>query len=199
MELATATLDCERFDYVAGSYLFWAEHHTGQASDGYARLSFYTGTLRFEPGMAWRGWDSLSDSAKEVYRAWCERESVDCDYDSLRYVLEQDGWDVDDDCVSELLDRYTHADPSESGLCNYEQSDWVNLDQCYTRDLLNFYDRNEDSVLHWCDEACGAFGYSSRLQLMEAETIETPDDMKAALVNHGMTYLACAVLSALER
>ena len=198
MQLATATLDCERFDYVAGSWLFWSEHHAGAASPGYARLSRYLQEYRFDPGACFSGWESLSDSAREIYRGWCERESVDCDYDSLRYVLEQEDWDCEDDCVSELLERYEHADPSESGLCNYEQSDWVNLDQCYTRDLIRFYDRNEDSVLHWADEACGAFGCTSRLQLLEGDTVETPDDMKTALVNHAMTYLARSVLAALE-
>jgi hypothetical protein len=54
-------------------------------------------------------------------------------------------------------------------------------------------------VLSWVDEACGAFGCTSRLQLLEGDTIETPDDMKTALVNHAMTYLARTVLAALER
>jgi hypothetical protein len=194
MELATLTLDCDRFDYVAGSWLFWSEHHSGQWSDGYRRLSSY----RFEPGMAWRGWQSLSEAGREIYRAWCERQSVDCDYDSLRYVLQESGWDLEDGCTEWLLERYSHSDPDESGLCNYSQSDFINLDMCYTRDLLRFYEQNSESVLRWCDAACDVYGYTSRLELLEGQTVEDPDDMATALVNAGMTYLAGEMLRAAE-
>lgn len=199
MQLATASLDCDRFDYVHGSWLFWSEHHEGMASRGYQRLSFYDGTLRFRPGLSGGGWSGLSDAAKEVYRAWCERESVDCEYDSLRYVLEQEGWDVDDaGCVAELLGSYSHSDPAESGLCNYDRSDWINLDMPYTRDLIRFYDMHEDDVLTWCDRAVEAFGFSQRSELWAGETIEDPDDLKASLVNHAMTYCAREALALVQ-
>jgi hypothetical protein len=194
MKLATATLDCDRFDYVAGAWLFWSEHHSGQFSDGYARLSRY----QFNPGASGGGWNSLSESAREVYRAWCERESVDCDYDSLRYVAEEAGYDLDDGCVAWLVDHYKQADPSESGLCNYDRSDFVNCDMPYTRDLLRFYSNNEESVLHWVDQYCDACGFTSRLQAVEGATIEDPDDFATALVNCGMTYLAGELLRLCE-
>jgi len=205
MQLATASLDCDRFDYVHGSWLFWSEHHSGQSSRGYQRLSFYVDVLRFRPGVlsvrpgvSSGTWDDLSDSAKEVYRAWAERESVDCEYDQLRYVLEQEDWDVEDDgCIVELLERYDHSDPAESGLCNYDRSDWVNLDMPYTRDLIRFYDMHEDDVLAWCDRACEAYGFTQRAQLWESETIEDPDDLKASLVNHAMTWCAREALAVL--
>lgn len=198
MELATATLDCDRFDYVAGSWLFWSEHHSGQWSDGYRRTSFYSRTLRYDPGPNGGTWQTLSEAGREIYRAWCERQSVDCDYDSLRCVLQEAGWDLEDDCTEWLLERYNHADPDESGLCNYSQSDFINLDMCYTRDLLRFYEQNSESVLRWCDAACDGYGYTSRLQLLEGQTVEDPDDMATALVNAGMTYLAGEMLRAAE-
>ena len=194
MELATLTLDCDRFDYVAGSWLFWSEHHAGQFSDGYARLSRY----QFNPGACFTGWESLSEAAQSVYRAWCERESVECEYDSLRYVLEQADWDLDDACTEYFLEHYKQADPSESGLCNYDRSDFVNCDMPYTRDLLRFYQQNEESVLHWVDQFCDACGYNSRLQALEGQTIEDPDDMATALVNCGMTYLGGELLRLCE-
>jgi hypothetical protein len=194
MELATLTLDCDRFDYIAGSWLFWSEHHSGQWSEGYSRLSRY----QFEPGAAWRGWQSLSEASREVYRAWCEKQSVDCDYDSLAYVLKEAGWDTEDSCTEYLLDRYSHSDPNESGLCDYDRSDFVNLAMCYTRDLLRFYEQNSESVLHWCDQACEAYGYTSRLELLEGQTVEDPDGMATGLVNVGMTYLAGEMLRAAE-
>lgn len=198
MRLATLTLDCDRFDYVAGSWLFWTEHHSGMMSRGYQRLSFYDGTLRFNPGAAGGSWESLSESAREVYRAWAERESVDCEYDTLAYVAKEAGYDTDDGCVAWLVERYKEADPSESGLCNYNHSDFVNCDLCYTRDLLRFYQDNEESVLHWVDEYCDACGLTSRLHAVEGATVEDPDDFATALVNCGMTYLAGQLLAACE-
>ena len=199
MQLATASLDCDRFDYVQASALFWDEHNNGQASEGYARLSRYMGPYRYNPGPCFNGWGDLSCTAKEIYRAWCQRESVDCEYDSLRYVLEQAGWDVDDaGCVAELLGRYEHSDSAESGLCNFDRSDWVNLDMPYTRDLIRFYDMHEDDVLAWCDRACDAYCYTQRAQLWESETIEDPDDLKASLVNHAMTWCAREALGLVQ-
>lgn len=198
MELATSKLDCDRFDYVDGAWLFWSEHHGGQASDGYRRLSFYVGTLRYSPGVRGGTWESLSDMAKEIYRAWCERESVECEYDTLRYVLEQADWDLEDSCTEYFLKHYKQADPLESGLCNYDRSDFVNIDMCYTRDLLNFYRYNEESVLHWVDQFCDACGYGSRLEALEGQTIEDPDEMAAALVNCGMSYLGGELLRLCE-
>jgi hypothetical protein len=123
---------------------------------------------------------------------------VECDYDSLRYVLQEAGWDLDDPCTEYLVDQYSHSDPSESGLCNYDRSDFVNCDMCYTRDLIRFYEQNSESVLHWCDQACEGYGYTSRLELLEGQTVEDPDDMATALVNAGMTYLAGEMLRAAQ-
>lgn len=188
--------DVDRFDYVSGAWLFWSENHSGQGSEGYARLSRY----QFNPGACFTGWQSLSEAARDVYRAWCVRESVDCEYDQLRYLLEQDGWDVDgsDGCVDELLERYGDESPDESGLCNFDRSDWVNEAMPYTSDLLRFYDNNESDVLAWCDRACEAFGFTQRAQLWESETIEDPDDLKASLVNHAMTWCAREALRVAE-
>lgn len=194
MQLATATLECDRFDYVAGASLFWTEHHSGMMSRGYQRLSFYDATLRFDPGPRGGTWESLSDAAREVYRAWAKRESVECEYDTLAYVVKEAGYDTDDDCVAWLVERYKEADPIESGLCNYNHSDFVNC----ARDLLRFYSDNEESVLHWVDQYCEAAGFTSRLQAVEGSTVEDPDDFAAALVNCGMTYLASQLLSLWE-
>ena len=189
--------EIDRFDYVSGSWLFWSENHTGQGSEGYARLSRY----QFNPGACFTGWPSLSEAARDVYRAWCERESVDCEYDQLRYLLEQEGWDVsgDDGCIAAMLDRYGDEKPWDGGLCNYDRSDWVNCDMPYTRDLIRFYDMHEDDVLAWCDRACEAYGFTQRAQLWESETIEDPDDLKASLVNHAMTWCAREALAIAEQ
>jgi hypothetical protein len=181
--MTTATFD--RFDIVSAHHLFWSEHHEGMGSEGYAKLSKIS-LMRFDPGALFTGWKSLSDNAKEIYRNLCKKEWVECEYDTLKYIVDdQFDW-VNDSCVEWFIDRYND---NPEYLCNYETSDFVNIDMCYTKDLINFYECNSDCVLHWCDEACGAYGYTSRLQLVEGQTIEDPEDFAAALVNAGMSYL----------
>jgi hypothetical protein len=190
----TLAIPVDRFDYVAGSWLFWSENHSGQGSEGYARLSRY----QFNPGACFTGWQSLSETARDVYRAWCERESVDCEYDTIKYVLGQHGWDVENPngCLEYFLESYGDDNINESGLCNYDRSDFVNCDMPYTRDLINFYNDNSSDILDLVDEYCEAIGVTSRLEALEGQTIEDPDDLAAALVNCGMTYLAGQLASA---
>jgi len=191
----TLSIGIDRFDYVAGSWLFWSENHTGQSSEGYARLSRY----QFNPGACFTGWKSLTEDAREIYRAWCTRENVQCEYDTVRYLLGQHGWDVEDpdNCLEYFLDRYGDDNINETGLINYQNSDFVNLDMCYTRDLVRFYEDYYDAILALVDEYCEAIGATSRLQALEGHSIEDPDDFATALVNTGMTYLAGQLLSAL--
>lgn len=185
----------ERFSYCAGTYLFWSENECGQFSRGYEILSRITRTFR--PSAINVGWSSLDEIAKDVYRAWCRKESIPCEYDTLAYIL-ADSFDSDDSCVDYFLDRYSNETLEDNSLCNYNQSDFINLDMPYTRDLIEFYNRNETELLAWVDSACEAYGYTSRLHLLEGETIETPDDFAAALVNAGMTYLGREMLRIVE-
>jgi hypothetical protein len=185
----------DRFSYCAGTYLFWSENECGQFSRGYEILSRITRTFR--PSAINVGWSSLDDTAKDVYRAWCKKESIPCEYDTLAYIL-ADSFDSDDSCVDYFLDRYSNETLQDNSLCNYNQSDFVNLDMPYTRDLIEFYNRNETELLVWVDLACEAYGYASRLHLLEGETIETPDDFAAGLVNAGMTYLGREMLRIME-
>ena len=180
----------DRLDYVSGAWLFWSEHHSGQGSEGYARLSRY----QFNPGACFTGWQSLSECARDVYRAWCARENVDCTYDQLAYLIADD-FDADDACVEYFVDRY-NDDPE--ALSNYGTSDFVNIDMCYTRDLLNFYDQNEAEIKQWFEAMCDAYGYTSTLEALQGDTIDDPDDMKSAMVNHAMTYLARQILSTIK-
>ena len=190
--MISATFD--RFDIVSAHHLFWSEYHSGMGSEGYAKLSKIS-RMRFDPGALFTGWKSLSDNAKDIYRNLCKRESEQCEYDSLKYLLEENDWDVDDDCVQWFLDNYND---NRQDLCNYETSDFVNLDMCYTKNLINFYNLNEQSVLSWCDQLCDAYGYNSRLQLLEGQTVEDPDDFATGLVNSAMTYLGCELYQLVE-
>jgi hypothetical protein len=160
-------------------------------SEGYAKLCKALSIFKPSPSF---GWQSLSDNAKNIYRNLCKRELVECDYDSLSYILE-DNYDLDDDCVAWFVERY---DNNREDLCNYQTSDFVNIDMCYTKDLINFYNLNEESVLSWCDQLCDAYGYNSRLQLLEGQTVEDPDDFATGLVNAAMTYLGCELYRLVE-
>lgn len=186
-----------RLAYLEGTYQFWAEYYGGQNSEGYKKLSQ---TLkRFSPGPLHKGWESMEEESREVYRLWCEKEGKQCEYDTVRYLIEEgDIFDASDDCVAWLVERYGDDSISNTGLCNYGHSDFVNNDMCYTRDLLNFYEENKTSVLYWVDEYCDAIGACSRLQALEGQMIETPDDMAAAFVNLAMTYLGRRLYSIFE-
>jgi hypothetical protein len=187
-----ATFD--RFDIVSAHHLFWSEYHGGQFSRGYERLSKIS-AMRFDPGALFTGWNSLSDNAKEIYRNLCITEDEQCEYDTLKFIVD-DAFDwVNDSCVEWFIDRY-NDDPE--ALSNYDRSDFVNIDMCFTKDLLNFYECNTDCVLHWVDAACSAYGYTSRLQLVEGQTIEDPEDFATALVNAGMTYLGITLWQTVE-
>jgi hypothetical protein len=70
----------DRFDIVLAHYVFCTLHHSGQASDLYARLSRISGY--FEPGRLFSETRFLDptvtgfESAREVYRALCQKHGV---------------------------------------------------------------------------------------------------------------------------
>ena len=187
--MTSATFD--RFDIASAHYLFWSEHHSGMFSEGYTKLCKALNIFKPSPSF---DWSHLTDNAKDIYRDLCKRELVQCDYDSLSYILE-DNYDLEDDCVAWFVEHY-NDNPED--LCNYQTSDFINIDMCYTKDLLDFYRDNETSILEWLDQACDAYGYTSRLQLVEGQTIEDPDDLATAFVNAAMTYLGNDLYTAVE-
>ena len=198
--LMTLSISVDRFDYCAGSYLFWSEHHEGQFSDGYARLCRLG--RWFTPGMAWKGWDSLNETARDVYRAWCEREGETCTYDTVKGLLEaSEAFELEDPCVEWFLDWCEGETLQESGLVNFDHSDFVNVAMPYTRDLIRFYDDNEESVLYWFDQwqECLCVG-GCRLDAMASvdTTVDDADDFKTAAVNLAMSYLGGQLLRACE-
>ena len=55
----------DRFDIVSAHYAHAVDYHEGMGSELYAkqcRISEY-----FTPGMAWQGYDSLSENGKVIY------------------------------------------------------------------------------------------------------------------------------------
>ena len=200
MSLST-TID--RFDYCEATYVFCSEHHTGQNSDLYARLCRIG--QWFKPGMGWKGkFEYLSEEGKAIYEAWCKKEDVLFEYDTVDYLLVNfHEADEDDDCTAYFLEHCTGEKLEDSMLVNFDRSDFVNICMPYTRDLINWYDNNEESVLKWFDEwqECLCVGGSRMDALVASDqsgSIEDPDDMKTAIVNTAMSYLGGQLLAQLE-
>lgn len=93
--------------------------------------------------------------------------------------------------VFDLIERYEDA---PDGLLNFETSDWVNLDECYTSDLLRRWENQRDDIWALFEAYCEAIGATSTLQALEGDTIEDPEDMAAAIVNRAMTWAALELL-----
>ncbi len=62
-------MNASRHDVVEAHAVFSHEHHTGQGSELYRRLSRCN---RILTGSAYR-WERLSDEGREIYDALCER------------------------------------------------------------------------------------------------------------------------------
>ena len=99
--------------------------------------------------------------------------------------------DCRNEAVRDLIGRY-EDDPE--ALINYETSDWVNLDECYTHNLINRYNTQEEDIKALFNDYCENAGYTSALEALEGETIEDPEDMIAAMVNRAMTWAAIEIL-----
>lgn len=95
------------------------------------------------------------------------------------------------DAVADLIERF---DDDPEALQNFETSDWVNLTECYTRDLLKRWKNQRDDIWALFEAYVEAIGATSTLEALEGETIEDPEDMAAAIVNRAMTYAALELL-----
>jgi len=93
--------------------------------------------------------------------------------------------DSQNECMVDLIDYF--ADEPD-GLQNFDSSDWVNLCECYTYDLIKRYNTQTKDVKALFDQYCDAIGATSALEALEGYTVEDPDDMATAMVNCAMTY-----------
>ena len=93
------------------------------------------------------------------------------------------------DCIDDIIERF---DDCPEGLQDFDRSDWVNLCECYTYQLLDRWNKQEASVMALFNDYCEAIGATSTLQALEGEAdgFEDGDDMNAAIVNHAMTWAA---------
>tara|TARA_Y100000592_G_C5308472_1_gene238901 strand:- start:59 stop:652 length:594 start_codon:yes stop_codon:yes gene_type:complete len=191
----------DRFDYCEGTYLFCSEHYSGMRCELYARMNRLTDRFKFEPSLL-ISWANLEHGAREVYRAWCERENVTNQHDQAATIIQQsDSIDCDDECVTWFIDYIDEESAEECSLVNFDRSDFVNVCMPYTRDLIEFYDESEDSLKKWLDEWLDGCGMSFAEWLNNTShhtTIKDVDDIKTAVVNHVMTYVGCRLLEILQ-
>ena len=89
--------------------------------------------------------------------------------------------------IDDIIDRF---DDCPEALRDFYSSDWVNLAECYTHQLLRRWNQQEDDIRALFDDYCEAIGATSTLQALEGEcdSFEDGDDMNAAIVNHAMTW-----------
>ena len=99
------------------------------------------------------------------------------------------------EAVADLISRY---DDEPDSLRNYETSDWVNLNECYTFDLLKRWENQRADIWALFEAYVEAIGATSTLEALEGETIEDPEDMAAAIVNRAMTWAALELLRDLD-
>lgn len=93
--------------------------------------------------------------------------------------------------IDDIIDRF---DDDPDALRDFDQSDWVNMCECYTRDLLKRWEQQEDDIKALFDAYCEAIGATSTLEALEGQTIDDPDDLAAAMVNAAMTWGARMLL-----
>ncbi|WP_143593529.1 hypothetical protein [Synechococcus sp. 1G10] len=112
---------------------------------------------------------------------------------TLRQMLEDAGsrwvdtnWSAPNNAaIDDIIERF---DDCPESLQDFDHSDWVNLAECYTRDLLARWGRQEDSIRALFDAYCEAIGCTSTLEALEGQTIDDPDDFTAAYVNLAMSW-----------
>lgn len=99
------------------------------------------------------------------------------------------------EAIDDIIDRF---DDCPEALQDFDRSDWVNLAECYTRDLLRRWDQQEADIRALFDDYCEAIGATSTLEALEGQTIEDPDDMATAMVNMAMTWGARMLLDEIQ-
>ena len=91
--------------------------------------------------------------------------------------------------VDDIIQRF---DDCPEALQDFSRSDWVNLAECYTYQLLQRWEQQSTDIKALFDAYCDAAGFTSTLEALEywSPSIDDGDDLNAAIVNTAMTYAA---------
>ena len=109
------------------------------------------------------------------------------------------GWNGSkNDCINDIIERF---DDCPDALVDFQRSDWVNLAECYTYDLLQRWNHQEKDVMVLWNAYCEAIGASSTIHALEGvcDSFEDGDDMNAAIVNLAMSWGAIDLVADLAR
>jgi len=89
--------------------------------------------------------------------------------------------------IDDIIERFEDC---PEALRDFYRSDWINLVEPYTRDLLRRWDQQSDDIRALFDDYCEAIGATSTLHALEGECdgFEDGDDLNAAIVNYAMTW-----------
>ena len=98
-------------------------------------------------------------------------------------------------CFFDVIERFEDC---PEGLADFQQSDWLNLCECYNYQLLERWETKRDDIVEMFEEFKQAFGYASTLDALENSIVEDPEDMATAMVNCAMTYAAQTLYDVLE-
>ena len=105
-------------------------------------------------------------------------------------------WDerIDNPCIDDIIERF---DESPEALQDFCRSDWVNLAEPYTADLLRRWDQQTDGIRALWEQWCDAIGATSTAHALEGEidSVEDGADLNALIVNHAMTWAALELCS----
>ena len=107
-------------------------------------------------------------------------------------------WDrrIDNPCIDDVIERF---DDCPEALQDFHRSDWVNLAEPYTADLLRRWEQQTVGIRALWDQWCEAIGATSTAHALEGEidSIEDGDDLNALIVNHAMTWAAIELCNAI--
>ncbi len=97
-------------------------------------------------------------------------------------------------CIDDIIQRF---DDCPEALIDFQCSDWVNMAECYTYQLLERWNKQEKDVAALWDAYCEAIGATSSMEALEgvSDGFYDGDCMTAAIVNLAMTWGALDLVS----
>ena len=109
-----------------------------------------------------------------------------------------DEYRLNNDCMDDIIERF---DDCPEALIDFERSDWVNMAECYTYQLLERWNKYEPDVKALWDGYVDAIGATSTMEALEGvyRGFDDGDDMTAAITNLAMTWGALELLQDVAR
>ena len=109
-----------------------------------------------------------------------------------------DEYRLNNDCMDDIIERF---DDCPEALIDFERSDWVNMAECYTYQLLERWNKHEPDIKALWDGYVDAIGATSTMEALEGvyRGFDDGDDMTAAITNLAMTWGALELLQDVAR